>query len=357
MKRTNEIPALLHRLQSLTGTDLSDSEATLVQAYQAKEKNRGSLIIRILMIAGGFLAMVFLLACLAVFGLFDSEGSIIVLGILFTIAGLVIVQAKHLLVDTIAATAFMAGLILIGTGVAINNVSLTQVCLLMTITGLVCLVITNNSVLAFIAALTATGCVYFIFPASTNFVALFVTRAVLAWLFTLLITHEARVITLHPKMAMLYRPVCLAMTCSLLVGYFAGWFQEFHHLHKYIHYIEPVAIIAAILYAIVPVLKRFGMTSRQATWKALTAAALLLIPTVFVPGVPVALLVLLLSFGWRYAAGIVLGIAALIYYICQYYYDLQLSLLMKAWLLLLPGALLIGLYFALHQHFQRDEKI
>lgn len=358
MKHVTEVTALLQELQSLTGADLTESEATIVQAYQAKENNRGSLFIRILSIAGGFLAMVFLLACLALFGAFDTEASIISIGCVLALVGLVgAQQVKHLLIDTIAATAFMAGLVLIGVGAGSASMTLAQVCLLMVVVGLVSLAFTSNAVLAFISALTATGCLFFAFPDAAGSVAVLITRCLLAWGISLLVVHEARVITFHPRMAALYRPVFLALVCSLLGGYFVGWFGLFPYLYGPVNYIEPVATIAAVLYATVPVLKRLGVANRAQTWKIIAGTTLVLAPTIFVPGVPAALLVLLLSFGWFFPAGIVLGAAGLIYYIGQYYYDLQLTLLLKAGLLLAPGVLLIGLYVVLHQFFQRDEKV
>ncbi|MEM9526442.1 MAG: DUF4401 domain-containing protein, partial [Bacteroidota bacterium] len=75
------------------------------------------------------------------------------------------------------------------------------------------------------------------------------------------------------------------------------------------------------------------------------------------PAAAPTLLILLLSFGTGYRLGTAIGALALVYFLGQYYYDLNLTLLTKAYVLLVSGALLLAAYKWLQPKLSTDETI
>jgi uncharacterized membrane protein len=87
------------------------------------------------------------------------------------------------------------------------------------------------------------------------------------------------------------------------------------------------------------------------------ATVFVLLPTVFSPAISGAILLILLSFYVNYKTGLVLGVAAFLYFISQYYYDLNLTLLTKSILLFSSGVLFIALYLFTHKKLTTNEKV
>src|SRR5690606_13137026 len=102
--------------------------------------------------------------------------------------------------------------------------------------------------------------------------------------------------------------------------------------------------------------KRFGVAGRK---KVLTLVLCLftLLPTLYAPSISGALLIVLLSFLVNYRTGFAIGIIALIYFVVQYYYDLNLSLLTKSIILFSSGTVFLVFYFFFTKMTKDNEKI
>lgn len=95
-----------------------------------------------------------------------------------------------------------------------------------------------------------------------------------------------------------------------------------------------------------PALQRLGKWVPLAIVAALAA-------TVFNPAIGGSALVALLGFGYGYRTSWWLGMAALLYYVSQYYYDLSWTLLQKSIMMAATGiALLLFYYFAFGKNKQ-----
>ena len=82
---------------------------------------------------------------------------------------------------------------------------------------------------------------------------------------------------------------------------------------------------------------------------ALVAVALLLIPAYQTPGILAAVIVLLLGF-WRNNV-LLMGLATLflLFFLSAYYYNLEITLLNKSYILMGTGVVLLALRFAFQQ--------
>lgn len=96
-----------------------------------------------------------------------------------------------------------------------------------------------------------------------------------------------------------------------------------------------------------------ALTSR-AGLAAIGAALLLAVASVWLPGLNVALLILLLGFGCgnRVLQGI--GALALLAFLSDFYYSLHATLLFKSGLLAASGGLLLGARLLMHKFFPQD---
>lgn len=358
MRKPAEVLPLLQQLQTSSGVDLVTKEEAVLAAYEQAQSSKGSIFVKVLTIAGGIFSMALLIAFLALADAFNTSGSMILIGSILTGLGLVAgLKMKHLMLDTISVTLFIAGLIILTVGLGWEQPSVTGVCLILLIIGCISLVLAGNYVLAFVAVLVVLGALY-VLPMSGYLHLLL--QGIIAWGYTLFLLHESNLVKLHPKMTILYHPIRLGLICTLLGIYFYEWvylqFGTYQYVYAYFPY-GSLLVIAAILYASVPVVRRTGITSKHLPWIIIVCWGLLLSPVVFAPDILCALLILLVSFSVRDNSGLVLGIAGLVFYVGKYYYDLQVSLLTKSILLVIPGIIFGALYFVLTKYFENDEKI
>jgi uncharacterized membrane protein len=82
-----------------------------------------------------------------------------------------------------------------------------------------------------------------------------------------------------------------------------------------------------------------------------------LLPTALAPAILGAILIMLLSFSVNYKTGLVVGVIAFIYFVSQYYYDLNFTLLTKSILLFSSGVFFVALYLFTHKKLTTNEKI
>jgi len=71
--------------------------------------------------------------------------------------------------------------------------------------------------------------------------------------------------------------------------------------------------------------------------------------TIVFPAISASMLIILLCFWVNYRSGYIIGIMALCYFICQFYYDLSFTLLVKSELLFASGILFGLVYFSVQK--------
>jgi hypothetical protein len=105
-----------------------------------------------------------------------------------------------------------------------------------------------------------------------------------------------------------------------------------------------------LLWAVTALVRREGVSFSSGPGKiALSAAAILAIASLWVPGVGPAVAILVVGFANGNRVLIGLGIAALVGYLSHYYYSLHATLLEKSALLVCTGLVLLAARFALHR--------
>ncbi len=165
---------------------------------------------------------------------------------------------------------------------------------------------------------------------------------------------EALLLSRLRHYAALFDPVRLGVIGSLLGITYWHAFEKptpgedtFGSLHAlWLAMPAVLGVLAMTLYllrllAVKALLKKAGLMG-------ITVSLLLL--TLQVPAVGVSLYVVLLSFRAAHRTGVVLGSLSLLYAVARLYYDLQLTLLVKSWLMMGLGMLFLGIYWLLHKN-------
>ncbi|MBO9562609.1 MAG: DUF4401 domain-containing protein [Niastella sp.] len=358
MKKEHEINALLAQLQATEGTEVAiDSEAVQAE-YQKINANRSGIAIKVLTILGGLLATLAFLAFLLIAGLYDSYAGMTIIGIIF-IAGAIVVSKRFdiLIFDAIAVTAFASGLFLLAMGIEGGTKSENLVCILFIGIGLATLAIVQNYILSFLAVLTVNGALICLILFNNQYSSLHFYIAIVTIGLITFMLQEANLITGGKKLSRLYNPIKLGLLFSVLAAYVLVSTKGLFSFSIHFNLVSSIAAIGSIFYVLQRLLQLFNIQRTDTKVLIYLPVALVLIPTLYAPAIAGALLITLLCFWVNHKTGLVIGIAALVYFIFRYYYDLQLTLLVKSILLFASGVLFLLFYLLTHKKLESHEKI
>jgi len=118
-----------------------------------------------------------------------------------------------------------------------------------------------------------------------------------------------------------------------------------------------IITIPLTIYLISIIAKIIGITKAKSLYLIYSVSILFLIPTAISPAISGALLILLLSFLVNYKSGLVIGVISFIYFISQYYYDLNFTLLTKSIILFVSGIVFLLFYVFTHKKLGQNEEV
>ena len=322
-----------------------DDEAILAE-YKRQDDNQSSTAIKILTVVGGFFATLAFLGFLALADLFDSEIMILIIGLVLVVVSVLLnKKSDKLIFDTFSISTYILGgvLIVIGlTSLGLDENSTTIIAML--IAG-VSLYLTQNYILSFISFLgISIGLlILLVFLNETyNLIHLYNTIIVLAMTYVFL--FEAKIIHFSSKLSRLYNPLRVSLILSFLVGLFYLRTRHIHELPVNTIWFYAIVLFGILLFMISKILNLMEVTQLKTKIVVYTMSAVLLVVTTFSPSILGAILLVLLGFYVNSRFSFVVGILALIYFVSQYYYDLNYTLLTKSYILLVSGFLFIALY-------------
>lgn len=355
MRTKEEIKELINFIQSRQNREIHFNEEEIAQKYENANSDQ-SLAIKILSIFGGLFASSLFIGFLFIAGLYDSAMGLVVLGIPLIIAGAFINKANdNTIVDTISISSYIIGFILLGLGLFQFELDENAVSLIFIAVAIITLYIVQAYIISFVSVLIISGGLFTLLISNDTTNLIHVYICLLAFVLTFVFLKEAQLLKSGKKIAKLYNPVRIALIFSFLAGLiFMTKMNTFKFSNEYI-WISSVAIIASIIYVISHLLEMFEV--HQKKFLVYAIAVIILLPTLFSPSISGAILIILLSFLVNYKTSLVIGIAAFIYFVSQYYYDLHYTLLTKSIVLFCSGVLFLVLYFLTHKKLKSDEKI
>lgn len=357
MKSNPEIKLLIQDVQSTITQQINFDEAAITKEYQSKNDNKSSVVIKILSVIGSLMATLAFLGFLFLTGIYNSEAGLVVLGIIF-IVGAIILNRKSdkLVLDTFTISLYIIGGLLMITGFFEYKVDENIVALIVMFITLITLYFSQNYVLSFVSFTIFNISLVSLLVFLNNSYQLIHLYAIAITFFLLFVfLYEAKIIRYSKKISRLYKPVLASTVIIYLIvlGYYAtskifrnpidnAWFFS-------------IVLFIINLFVVSKIIDVLRFRQKTVILIAFIFATLILGIMAFSPAVLGVMLLILLSFYINNKMGFILGIISFIYFIGQFYYNLEYSLLIKSILLISSGLLFLGLYFVTLKYINNEK--
>lgn len=357
MRNKDDIKELLDYFQKTEDKPLQFDEEAIVSAYQ-KDNGNQSLSIKILSVFGGILASLAFLGFLFIAGLYNSDVGLLVFGGIFIIGSIWInKEYDKIIIDTVSISSFIIGFILLGFGCGQLKIDENIISIIFIIIAIGSLSIVQNYILSFVSVLIINGSILTLIISNKGYDFIHIYVSVLALTMTYFFLKEATIITTNKALSKLYNPVRTGLIFSFLSGLvFLGKKGILPVSPDYI-WLSSVIVISIIIYLFSVLFDVLNITKTRHKIGIYIFTVLALLPTALSPAISGTILIILLSFLINYKTGLVLGIISFIYFISQYYYDLNFTLLTKSILLFSTGVLFIALYLFTSKKSTANEKV
>jgi len=328
-----------------------DRDALLAD-FEHDEAHEGTLGMKVLSIAGAFLATIFFMGFVVVGGLYDSPVAMGVLGALMLTVGWFLARRE---VGSLVAFAFAVSvtgvgfpLVLFGFGEIIqyNEVILATLGLLL---SLILFAVHRHKVINFLTVVTAGGCLLFLGYDVLNSLGIHLATAAFAAGTVLWYEGEALLLKSSVFVNDRYEAVRAALPVVVLTGaYYFSYYRWYSDELPPPNWYASVVLIPLTGWVSWRLLERYVPDRAE---RGLYAAGVLtlLLPTFFAPAICAPILLLLLTWKVGYRTGSGLSVIALIYAVSRYYYDLNLTLLHKSVVLMVSGVLFLIAYALLRK--------
>jgi len=358
MDRLTNITTLLDSIRLSEGPKFECNEKAIINEYQNQKENKSSLAIKVLSIFGGFLATLSFLGFLAIAGLYDSDLGLLIFGIGFIISAILISKKfDKLILDTVSISIFVSGFVLLALGLLKMDVHENIVTLLIGLIALSTMFFTQNYILAFISTLVISGSSLNLIISNNLYNLIHLYIAVCTILLTYLFLNEAKIISLNMKLSKLYNPIRIGLVISLLFGLITIGKRHLISIPENHIWFSSIVMFFVIIYIVYKICEINEIKSLKNKLLIYSLSSLILISTIFSPSISGAIIIILLSFLVNYKTGLVIGIISLIYFISQYYYDLNFTLLTKSIILFSSGIVFLFFYLFTTKKLNTNEKI
>lgn len=325
---------------------------------QQKNNSSSNLAVRILSVVGGVLAAICLILFLALTSDISRSGvALSVFGICFIAAAIVANRTvSQLFLDTFITAFYVAGCIALCYAMVDNHWNIHLICLVFLLIAVLTFLCSKGVFFPLLAVLLFNGAfTWFIMESAEKKEISQVPVLLMGIAFLALNLYEARVIAVHPAMKRLIRPLHTGFFLSFCCG--LVWMSSVSYAFGWSVTLLTVFIWVGIALVIGRVMKVMKVEKLETQIGVYVVCLALLIPTVFAPSLSGALLLLLLCFGFGYKVEMGASLVLLVYTIVKYYYDLQLTLLVKSGTLFFTGVVLLLLWYFFTKHTRRHEDI
>ncbi|TMU55106.1 DUF4401 domain-containing protein [Flagellimonas algicola] len=345
MERTNRVKTFLETIQETEGEHFQFDESAILEALGQDKSETSSLAIKVLSIFGGFLASLAFLGFLFILGVYESEVGMIVLGALFILGALILNKTfDRLIIDTFSISIYLIGFALVIIALLNLDVNEDVVTLLVLITALGSLFVTQTYMLSFLSILGVGGCFLILIISNDQYNLIHLYLAVYALLLVYCFLNEATFFTSGKKLSKLHGPIRIGLLFSFLIGLIALGKRGLFPIDQNYIWLSSVVSFFAVLYLVKDLIKVVGVVSGNTKSLIYILSVAVLLPAVMAPAISGAILIILLSFNINYRTGLAIGIIALTYFVSQYYYDLNLTLLTKSIILFSSGVVFLLFY-------------
>ena len=357
MKNKENMQEVLQYFQNPENKELYFDEEAIVSAYEMEEDHQ-SLAIKVLSIFGGILASIAFLGFLFIGGLYDSDFGLLIFGTIF-IALSIFLNKKFnkIIIDTVSVSAFIMGFVLLGVGFFKMHLSENTVSIIFIAIAALSLVIVQNYLLSFISILIINGAIIVLILSNHGYDLIHIYISALAIVLTYVFLKEGKIITTNKTLAKLYNPLRIGLIFSFLPGLVILGKRGLVNISPDYSWLSSIVIILAIVYVLSKLFELLHVSKTSYKIIIYVLTILMLLPTVLSPAISGSILIILLCFLVNYKTGLAIGMLAFIYFISQYYYDLNFTLLTKSILLFSSGILFLLLFLFTFKKLTSHEKV
>jgi hypothetical protein len=265
--------------------------------------------------------------------------------------------ANNIIWDTAFIALYVVGGSLLGVGLSkfLDNQNTMLCCFLIIAALTICF--SRSFMLVFFATLLFNGCLAGFVAMNDAFDWVQLPILWMGTVLTLLTLYEAKIISYHRVLNQLFTPLQSGFFVSYIIGLVI--LAQNHRFDLKFNYlwILSLCIGAGTLLLVSKIIQSQVIRHPQYIVAIYASALLFFIPTIYAPYVSGAIFALLLAYFYGYRTEIALSVIALVYFVSQYYYDLQLTLLQKSGILFFSGVLLLGVWVFFNKQIQSNEKL
>ncbi len=353
MESKNNVNVLLGKIKEEYGDTFSYDQVAIEKEVEIQSSQFSNLAVKILSVIGGFLGSLFFLGFLMILGLYDTPFIALVMGFILIVVAIGIDRNEtSVLLDTVSISNFLIGGFLIGLGLVeqmnVNENLLILIAMTIAIVSfffakgfmlrLICVLIFNGSWLALILENRINSAFHF------QVIFLLVGFLYLSF-------FEAKLISKNTFWNSIYRPLHAGFLLSLSFALFLlanSWKME---LYFYNDWISSIAIFLANLFVVFKIMEGLKLSDEKSKMWVYGLSIFVFLTTFLMPSIGGAILVLLASYHIGHRAGTALGMIGLVYFGIQFYYDLNLTLLIKSIILMFSGVVFLSAYYFYNKVF------
>ena len=354
--RNPQLSKVIPQLEETLGRKIIYDEDAILHTMQSIRKSEAPLYIKVLSVLGGIFGALALLGFLILAGLYESEIAVLVLGALCIPASILINKSfDSLLPDTASVAIYLIGYSLLIYGLDALNMGENLISLLVIAAALATLINSNSLMLVFISILIVSGGLLSFAFINEAFGIIHGHVALLSVLLTGYFLKEPGLMRDFPRLVKFRSAVRSGLIFSLIMGLLVVGIRDISPLPYQYLWISSVFTILCTVAVLLDVLKLFKKLNTRHKILLCVGCVVVLIPTSFSPAISGSLLLILLNYKVSYRTGLFIGIISLVYFVCQFYYDLNLTLLNKAILMFTSGLIFIIFYYLLHKFTGNEE--
>lgn len=347
METKHNLDLVFEEIQTTQGTDFVYNKEKIEEEVLSDNALYSNLAVKILSILGGVIGSIFFIGFIVLAFVRDSEVGLLFFGTLFLLAALAMGRVqKSVFLDTLNICSWLIGGMLVAGGLIIGKSSTEFIAIVSIIVAVITFFTVNRYLLKFFSVLVAIGSMVVLILLNKWFNGIQLLIVGSAICMTVLHLIEASFISKNKFFNEAYSPLRFGLVISfillLMVVGKAGRMADLHFDHLWI---SSLVIIGCILFAVKKIMDSLDIEQEQNKIVVLGLCSVMLLPTVFAPSISGAILILILNYHLGHRTGIAVGVISMVYFVIQYYYDLNLTLLEKSGILVLSGVLFLVAYF------------
>ena len=352
----NRFLRVLNWVEEKTGRSLTIDQKKLEERYN-HDRNQQSMTIKVLSILGGVLATLAFVVFLYLARLDRSEVAMYILSLIFFLTSLWINKKfDKVILDSISVCLFLLGYGLFSMGFYASGGSAFQTHSIFILFGIITLFLSKSYILSFLSVLIIFGSSIAVLFDLEIFDLIHAIYICIVLLFIYYTFKEGRLMKSSLLSGKQYMSIRTGLVFSYMICLYFISSPRISEGNWHFNWISSGFNIIIVNWLIHCLLKRFQCDELGKRIFIFLIVTVCLGFTAMSPAISGSLLLLLLSFKVNYKTGFALGILGFIYFLGQYYYDLDLSLLHKSISMMASGLFFLILYLMIFKKSTQHEK-